>query len=295
MTNFRSLYERLQPYYGADEARAIVRWVLEERFSLSLTDVLCGKVNELSADDAAELEKIMQRLERMEPVQYVLGTSDFCGRRFRVAPGALIPRPETQELCAWVKDVAAAQKDIPRRLLDVGTGSGCIAITLALDLSDAQVSACDISEKALSIARDNATRLQAQVDFFQTDILRAAENPDEIDQNYGFIVSNPPYICEKERESMARNVFDYEPSEALFVPDNDPLRFYRAIAQVAEQALVEGGYLFFEINPNYVEEMKIMLKNAHFIDILVRNDCFGKQRMMCARRRKNGVGQTLIK
>ena len=179
-TNYRELCRRIAEKYGLDEARAIVRLVLGERFGLSMTDILCDKVTELSADDRTELEKIMLRLENGEPVQYVLGFAEFCGRRFSVGPEVLIPRPETEELCWWIVEERGTRKEErgrrneerETRILDIGTGSGCIAITLAAELPDAQVSAWDISEKALATARKNADSIGVNVDFEQVDILK---------------------------------------------------------------------------------------------------------------------------
>ena len=199
--------------YPLDEAKAIVRMVLEERYGLILPEIYTDKVTQLSADDANDLEKIMSRLEKGEPVQYVLGSTTFCGRQFCVAPGVLIPRPETEMLCEWVINVhnnsfCALQPPTPLRILDVGTGSGCIAITLSLDMSNTVVSAYDISSEALLIARDNAIRLGATVNFQMKDALQLVPTSEMFD----VIVSNPPYICENERVDMLPNVLNYEPS-----------------------------------------------------------------------------------
>ncbi|RKW56553.1 MAG: peptide chain release factor N(5)-glutamine methyltransferase, partial [Prevotella sp.] len=231
-TSYQNLYKQLMNVYPLDEAKAIVRMLLEERYGLTLAEIYTDKVTQLSADDANDLEKIMSRLTKGEPVQYVLGSTTFCGRQFCVAPGVLIPRPETEMLCEWVINVHnspfyALQPPTPLRILDVGTGSGCIAITLSLDMSNTVVSAYDISSEALLIARDNAIRLGATVNFQMKDALQLVPTSEMFD----VIVSNPPYICENERVDMLPNVLNYEPSIALFVPNNDPLRFYRAIAE----------------------------------------------------------------
>ena len=292
-TNYRELCRRIAEKYGLDEARAIVRLVLGERFGLSMTDILCDKVTELSADDRTELEKIMLRLENGEPVQYVLGFAEFCGRRFSVGPEVLIPRPETEELCWWIVEERGTRKEErgrrneerETRILDIGTGSGCIAITLAAELPDAQVSAWDISEKALATARKNADSIGVNVDFEQVDILK---NPPSSfllpPSSFNMVVSNPPYVCQTEKSSMKPHVLEYEPHVALFVPDNDPLLFYRAIADFAVHALKPDGWLYFEVNPLYINELKTMLSERNFDEIEEKCDQFGKKRMIRAKK-----------
>ena len=228
-----------------------------------------------------------------EPVQYVLGVAEFGGRQFRVAPGVLIPRPETLELCQWVQEerkeerLRVGERSLGMRgerrgitILDIGTGSGCIACTLAAELPVAQVTAWDISEAALSVARENAKRTNVHVSFEQVDALNIPLTPDKWD----IIISNPPYICEQERAAMERHVLDYEPSLALFVPDDDPLLFYRAIADYARQSLTAGGSLFFEINPLYAEQLKSLLSAMSYHHIEVRDDQYGKPRMIKVQR-----------
>ena len=368
---YNQLWKRLTAIYNEREAQAIVRTVLDALFGMSLTDICLGKVTQLSADDTTRLEKIMQRLEKSEPVQYVLGAEWFAGRLFDVAPGVLIPRPETEDLVKWACDEAkekekednskeergkeekevskkgeapqkeeqplssllkeekeglrkgkdaskkeeqplsplkeekeglrkgkdASQKEeqhlssllksnkevsekgeeVPHpSILDIGTGSGCIAITVALALPQARVTAWDISTDALAIAAGNAHRLGASVRFEHQDALNA---PDD-EERWDVIVSNPPYICDKERADMSDNVLSYEPELALFVPDSDPLLFYRAIARYASKALKPGGRLLFETNTAYVHEVAQAMANEGFTAIEVRNDCFGKARMV---------------
>lgn len=273
---YEELWRRIAAVYDAGEAKAIARLVLDERFGLSVADVYCGKVTQLSSDEQAELEKMVQRLERMEPVQYVLGSASFCGRQFHVEPGVLIPRPETEELCLWISQTVTG---VTRpSILDIGTGSGCIATTLSLEIKDAEVTAWDISSEALRIASSNAERLCANVNFVCQDALHA---PADVDK-WTVIVSNPPYICEKEMAAMDSNVLDHEPSLALFVPDDDPLRFYRSISEYGVKALKKDGLLFFEINPLYAEEMVAMLETMRYAHVEVRNDQFGKQRFIKA-------------
>lgn len=272
---YEELWHRLTNY-DAGEAKAVARMVLEVRFGLSMADILCGKVTQLSADDQRELEKIALRLQQNEPVQYVLGQADFGPRTFSVAPGVLIPRPETYELCAWV--VEQLQAEHRPRLLDIGTGSGCIACTLAAELPEAEVEAWDIADEALHTAAENARCTHVDVAFRQVDILSASPS----DARYSAIVSNPPYITPAERSQMEARVLDHEPSLALFVPQADPMLFYRAIAQFGQQALTAGGQLFFEINPLFVDELQQLLQQQSYRDIAVRNDQFGKQRFIKA-------------
>lgn len=295
---YNQLWKRLTAIYNEREAQAIVRTVLDALFGMSLTDICLGKVTQLSADDTTRLEKIMQRLEKSEPVQYVLGAEWFAGRLFDVAPGVLIPRPETEDLVKWACDEAKGkekednskeergkeEKEVSKKgeeaphpsILDIGTGSGCIAITVALALPQARVTAWDISTDALAIAAGNAHRLGASVRFEHQDALSA---PDD-EERWDIIVSNPPYICDKERADMSDNVLSYEPELALFVPDNNPLLFYRAIASYASKALKPGGRLLFETNTAYAHEVAQAIVDEGFTAIEVRNDCFGKPRMV---------------
>lgn len=292
---YNQLWKRLTAIYNEREAQAIVRTVLDALFGMSLTDICLGKVTQLSADDTTRLEKIMQRLEKSEPVQYVLGAEWFAGRLFDVAPGVLIPRPETEDLVKWACDEAKEKEDNSKEergkeekedskkeevphpsILDIGTGSGCIAITVALALPQARVTAWDISTDALAIAAGNAHRLGASVRFEHQDALSA---PDD-EERWDVIVSNPPYICDRERADMSDNVLSYEPELALFVPDSDPLLFYRAIARYASKALKPGGRLLFETNTAYAHEVAQAMADEGFTAIEVRNDCFGKPRMV---------------
>ena len=284
---YQELWQRLIPLYEEREAQAIIRMVLDAQFGTTLTDIYTGKVNELSREDVAELDKIMLRLERSEPVQYVLGREFFCGRAFHVAPGVLIPRPETEELCRWIEadynhPYCALQPPVPLRVLDVGTGSGCIAVTLALDLYNSAVTAWDISADALLIARENMHQWGAHVELMMEDVLHLSATAEQL--KFDIIVSNPPYICDKERTDMAENVLKYEPETALFVPDDDPLRFYRAIAEYGEKALYSGGTLYFETNPLYINNVKAMLETLNYTHVELRTDQFGKQRFVKATR-----------
>ena len=289
MKTYQQLWQSITTLYEAGEAQAIVRTVLDVKYGMTLTDIICGKVNELSADEERKLEEIIRRLQKGEPVQYVLGEADFAGRTFHVEPGVLIPRPETAELCEWIKKDATENKGITEgekeentiRILDICTGSGCIAITLGLDIGGSEVTGWDISEDALRIAQGNVALLDAgNVKIEYQDALKLAETSDA--GRWNIIVSNPPYICEKEKADMEKNVLEHEPGIALFVPDEEPLKFYRAIAEYASSALKSGGALYFEINPIYEKETREMLEGLGFKAIDTKEDTFGKQRMMRA-------------
>lgn len=265
----------LESRYGVTESRAVIRYVLEEGLGMSYADALCGGVDALCAEDKARLESMVERLRMGEPVQYVVGKAWFGGRCFNVEPGVLIPRPETEELVELVRGSIVAPTE-KVRILDIGTGSGCIAITLALELENAHVTAMDVSDDALRIASANARALGAEVSFVKEDILSAHPEP----QSYDCIVSNPPYICNCEKVDMEQHVLEHEPHLALFVPDDDPLLFYRAIARYALLALTSGGGLFFEVNAIYATETAEMLRSLGYSNVQIQQDAFGKPRMV---------------
>ena len=294
MKTYQQFWQSLTPLYDAGEAQAIVRTVLDVEYGMTLTDIICGKVNELSSDEERNLEEIITRLQNGEPVQYVLGEADFAGRTFHVEPGVLIPRPETAELCQWIEEeVSSLDADDPKQILDICTGSGCIAITLGLTIPNSEVTGWDISEDALRIAQGNVEMLKARnvrIEYQDAlmlpkaaeaaeaaEISEAAES--SLSKGWNIIVSNPPYICEKEKADMEKNVLEHEPSIALFVPDEEPLKFYRAIAEYASSALKTGGALYFEINPIYEKETREMLQDLGFKDIETKEDAYGKKRM----------------
>lgn len=266
---------RLQPYYTAEEVSALSRIVCCDLLGQAPTDYYLGKDIALSPKKEQELEDILQRLSRFEPLQYIEGRTLFLGRGFWVAPGVLIPRPETEEL------VELMLKEIPAdaRILDVGTGSGCIAISLAKELPDTLVTAWDVSPEALSVARANARKLQSNVRFVECDVL--ACQVDEVGQ-YDVIVSNPPYVTEAEKADMEPNVLQWEPSLALFVPDDDPLRFYRRIAVLGRSMLADGGRLYFEINRAYGREMVEMLRAMGYVGVRVEKDLSQNDRFVIA-------------
>lgn len=280
--NYNELWHQLAPLYGDGEAKAIAQMVYEVRFGLSLSDLYLGKDTQLSADCQAEMQEIAERLLQNEPVQYVLGEATFCSRTFYVEPGILIPRPETEHLCRLITKHTTDGSPI-RTILDIGTGSGCIAITLALDIPGAQVTAWDISPTALRVAKDNAQRLGVDITFKEVDMLSVPYSPPYGGVGGGFdlIVSNPPYICDSEAEQMDANVLDYEPETALFVPDDNPLQFYVPIMNYAQSALHPGGQLWLETNPLYEEMIEERLLELGF-NVIAHDDQFGKTRFIQA-------------
>lgn len=276
----------------------MTRLLLEDLFSLSFADILCGATEHLSDADTLRLQQSVDRLLDAEPLQYVTGTAFFCGHPFHVAPGVLIPRPETE----WIVDTAVnlVTASAPR-ILDIGTGSGCIATSISLAIADrhCHTEAWDISEDALRIATDNADRLGADVKFRRRDALRLEEDfPAEENQggaevliadnaaaaSWDIIVSNPPYICNREAADMHANVLRHEPHLALFVPDTDPLLFYRAIARYSMRSLRKEGWLLFECNTLYAHDTAQMAADMGFATSIVEDDCFGKPRFVKAQK-----------
>jgi release factor glutamine methyltransferase len=265
---------QLRRCYPSGEADAIGRMVLEDRFGLTRTDILLGKDNQFSADDEQNLKNILARLMRHEPVQYVLGEAQFCGLTFGVGSGVLIPRPETEELVRWIADDCGERAV---KLLDIGTGSGCIAVALAKMLPAAHVSAWDISPSALETAQANAVRNGVIVNVEQHDILTAESTAEP---TWDVIVSNPPYVRQSEQADMEPNVKDYEPAEALFVPDDDPLKFYSAIATYSTNSLQKCGHIYMEINSGLAEDTADVFRKMGYSEVEIRCDAFGRQRMI---------------
>lgn len=277
--NATDLYIRkaLQEYYSRQEATNLSRIICCEMLGQSTVDYYLGKDIILSPKEAQELESILLRMSNFEPMQYVQGFAHFLGRTFKVAPGVLIPRPETEELVErMLKEIAS-----DARILDVGTGSGCIAVSLSKELPEAQVTAWDVSEEALAIARGNNEMWQTSVEFLLCDVLACQPTAQE---RYDVIVSNPPYILEAEKQDMERNVLDWEPSLALFVPDTDPLRFYRRIAELAQEMLAPGGRLYFEINRAFGKATVVMLCEQGYSNVHIQKDISGNDRFVIAER-----------
>lgn len=268
----------LHPYYQETEAGALAKWILTEVFHFSTFDLYAGKDMNFSENDRDRLEDILNRLRDYEPLQYVLGKAEFGGLSFEVTPDVLIPRPETLELVEWI--TADCQGTEGVRILDIGTGSGCIPVTLykRLEAYRPQVASWDISEKALEVAGRNAVANGAVVTFCCQDVLSESLPETEVD----VLVSNPPYIAEKEKASMERNVLDWEPGLALFVPDDDPLLFYRKIAETGLRILSPGGRLYYEINRAYGKETVALLERLGYTEVELRKDLSGNDRMVKA-------------
>jgi release factor glutamine methyltransferase len=274
-----SLATALQATYPAPEAQAIAALVAEHLLGLSPLQRRMQASEAVPAALLAQLPALQARLLAHEPVQYVLGTAHFAGLELEVTPATLIPRPETEELVQLIARAHAGQPGL--RLLDVGTGSGCLAIALARELPASQVTAVDISAEALAVARRNAARYAPAVQFEQVDILQAAPAgvaPASLD----ILVSNPPYVRESERALMRENVLAWEPATALFVPDNDPLLFYRRLGLLGRQLLRPGGALYFEINEAFSEETQALLRAQGYAGVQGVADMFERPRMVRA-------------
>ncbi len=265
----------LHGLYPVSEIEGFTRIIFESVCGWSFTRQVVKKHEKIQEPDFLKIQEIITRLKTFEPIQYILGETEFFGLRLMVNPSVLIPRPETEELVDWI-----VRSDLPpdSRILDIGTGSGCIALALKSVLKNAAVSGIDISEGALETANENAAKNKLDVRFNKSDILKNNNPNNEV---YDVIVSNPPYIRESEKLVMLPNVLEYEPGNALFVPDSDPLVFYRSIAAFAIKNLAENGKLFLEINENLGHEMKNMLVDFGFCNIEIRKDINEKNRMIC--------------
>ena len=271
--------QTLTPLYDAPEAESFFYLALENRHQLKRVDLVLQPDLEIGESELENWNQILDGLKDFIPIQYLLGKADFYGLEFEVNASTLIPRPETEELVQWIiLDSKRTAKSSPLRILDIGTGSGCIAIALAKNLPNAEVSAIDISEKALEMAKRNASFNCVTVKFLQQNILETAT----LEQQYDIIVSNPPYVRELEKHELKPNVIDNEPHLALFVPDDDALVFYRKIANLALQSLRQDGRLYFEINQYLGTEMIGLLESLDFKSINLRKDIYGNDRMLKA-------------
>lgn len=275
---FDAVRAALTPHYGADEADAMARVIFEEMLHRSIVDIVLRKDTIISGFMRDKLMKVVSRLLDDEPLQYILGKTRFYGNELVVTPAVLIPRPETEELVDIIVKDWGDRSDLA--VLDICTGSGCIAVSLARTLKFADVSAVDLSPEAITVAKENAARLKVSVDFRRADALALTSNSDD---RYDIIVSNPPYVTEREKCAMAPNVLEYEPHMALFVPDDDPLRFYHAIGHYACSALKPDGMLYFEINPLFVDDLKKMLADMGLRDVISLADMTGRQRFITAK------------
>lgn len=280
------LLRSLQDVYPEKELKAIAREVFLHLFKMGPAERVMGQQLPFSESQGEMLASVVHQLKRQKPLQYLTGIAHFCDLEFKVNEKVLIPRPETEELVHWILDSVVEKfgnKQAGIRLLDVGTGSGCIPVSLARTLPNAAIQACDVSEEALEVASHNALKYNVKVDFFPCDILRGDPSPDPLD----VVVSNPPYVMEKEKRLMQPNVLDHEPHSALFVPDDDPLIFYRTIASKAFQWLNPGGFIFFEINENLGDETADCLSQAGYLNIILKKDLNGRDRMLRATKPKS--------
>lgn len=288
MTNIQSqisnLQSKLEAVYPKDEALALAWWTMEEMTGLSRTQLQFGcKDTTFSPYMQEKLRENISRLLHFEPVQYIFGHTLWNGLDLKVTPATLIPRPETADLIEQISNLNSQISNLksPVKVLDIGTGSGCIAIALKKAHPQWQVTGMDISAEAIEVARENAQRNGVEVNFIQADIFS-----DKIGgiEHFDIVVSNPPYICESEKKNMRPNVLEFEPATALFVPDSDPLRFYRRIAELFALPLQgkgrERGYLFFEINEAYASETEQLLRQKGYTDVRITRDIYGKERII---------------
>ncbi|MCH5241186.1 MAG: peptide chain release factor N(5)-glutamine methyltransferase [Muribaculaceae bacterium] len=273
----KKLHKTLYPIFDPGESDAIIRLIFHYLKGWSLTDMLIHQDDELSPYIKGKIDEILARLIKHEPIQYIIGEARFHGMDFKIKPGVLIPRPETDELVDIIIDENKNREDL--RVLDLCAGSGCIAIALARNLPFSNVTAVDISPVAIEVAKENSDILHTKIKLKQEDIFQWTPS-----ETFDIIVSNPPYIMDKEALTMEKNVLDYEPHEALFVRDENPLEFYNRIADIAESSLVEGGNLYLEINPLTVDSLKVMLAEKGFSDISVLKDTSAKQRFISCRK-----------
>jgi len=279
----RDILAALSPKYGDGEAKAMARIIFENLKGWTPVDLALKANEHPSLFLEGRISDVVARLLNDEPIQYVFGVADFYGMKFKVTPSTLIPRPETAELVDFIVKESGSKKDL--RVLDLGTGSGCISVALARNLPFADVTAVDISREALNVARENAGTLHAKVGFVEADILSLPDKvPPLLDGPFDIMVSNPPYIAEGERVGMADNVLLYEPASALFVPDNKPLVFYDAIVAYASRALSPTGVMWFEINPRYADELEAHIQAHGFTDVRLLRDSYGQIRFVRASR-----------
>ena len=279
---FSAYKQSLTKLYDANEVEALILMVINEINNLTKAQIKAFPEKEITAGQSEKLNDILTKLQTGEPIQYILGHTEFYGLPFKVNPSVLIPRPETEELVEWaISSVCSSELAVrgSLKIMDIGTGSGCIAISLKKNLPDAEVSAIDISPTALQTAQQNADLNEVNINFIEADILNINKSEIEIPKSE-IIISNPPYVTLHDKTQMHTNVTDFEPHTALFVPEDDPLIFYKAIADFAKENLTPGGLLFFEINENYGEQTIELLNHNNFIDIVLRKDMSGKDRII---------------
>jgi len=278
--DFRILFRKqLSGQVEPEEVENLCFITLQHVLGMSRVEISLSRKQKLSNTQSKALTEILSRLEKSEPIQYITGSTEFYGLEFKVNPATLIPRPETEELVEWmITSIGEIESNSTLNILDIGTGSGCIAISIAKNLKSSKVSAIDISSEALKTASQNAMSNQVDVTFIEKDIIQT----EKLDASYDIIVSNPPYVRDLEKAVMKDNVLNNEPASALFVPDTDPLLFYRKIGNLAFENVQDNGMLFFEINEYLGEETVALLKNIGFKDVILQKDMFGKDRMIKA-------------
>ena len=262
--------------YPENEIDGFARIIFEKICGWNFSEQVLKRDNKISSVEFEEIKKIVQRLKNFEPIQYIFGETEFYGLNIKVNQSVLIPRPETEELVDWIV------RNKPERncnILDIGTGSGCIALALKQNLPESKVSATDVSENALKVARQNANHNGLEVTFILQDILNPTNS---LADSFDIIVSNPPYVREMEKKEMQKNVLNFEPELALFVNDEDPLVFYNAVSRFALNKLKPFGRIYFEINENLGQETYQLLKNFGFSEIEIKKDINGRERMICA-------------
>ncbi len=276
LKEIQSLFNKeLNLIYPKEEIRNFAYLIMNFKAGFTKTDMLIKNMDPLNEEYLTFCLQCLDRLKKNEPIQYILGQTEFYSLPFYVDPSVLIPRPETEELIQWIID---DNKDKFYSILDIGTGSGCIPISLKKNMAESKVTAWDISQEAIGIAKRNASLNEVEIDF---QLQNALTPPNEV-KKYNIIVSNPPYIRENEKVQMHQNVLEYEPHLALFVSNNDPLIFYRAISHFAAKALTDNGMLYFEINEAFGKETCELLQDLKFKHIELRKDLFGKHRMIRA-------------
>lgn len=271
--------ESLSSIYDSQEVDSFFYLILNNFYEMSRVDLALKPDFEIDENEIGKWKNILADLQLQKPIQYILGETEFYGLHFKVNSSVLIPRPETEELVDWILKNNSNNSE-KLRLLDIGTGSGCIPISLAKNLKNCEVSAIDISIEALEVAKGNAEKNSVKVIFIETDILKA----ENLAETYDIIVSNPPYVRELEKQEMQKNVLEFEPHLALFVEDEDALLFYLKITQLASKSLSEGGQLYFEINQYLGQRMVDLLNEYKFRDIELRKDIYGNDRMIFGRK-----------
>lgn len=281
LQDFRTVFnQQLVDLYPKTEIDAFFFRLVEQQLQFSLTDFFTKSNFSIPKEKLLFMNHVVKRLQDEEPIQYILGSTNFYGLEFKVTPNTLIPRPETEELVSWVLNhiKEEKQKTPDLRILDIGTGSGCIAIALKKNLERASISALDISEGALEVAKENGKTNNVDINFIKADILQT----DTLKQRFDLIISNPPYVRELEKKEIKNNVLQHEPHSALFVSDENPLLYYKKIAEFARTHLTENGLLFFEINQYLAKETQDYLQQNGFKNVTLKQDLFGNPRMIKA-------------